>query len=313
MSVVLFYLVYRLFYKGITWADLSTPLLECLKSKRIFVLLAAILLMPLNWIFESKKWQISLSTVHEISLFESIKSVLMGVALGIITPAKIGEYGGRIINLPSKYRKAGGWSTLLCSLIQNAFNMLGGLLGILISLLTLDITLSQKVMLYSVISLLLVMLILSVLFFKKIPLLIDKVPIARKWTSKLIDNVFFDSLDQTSIRKIVLYSGLRYVTYIVQFWLVIRAFDATFDTWQVFTGLMIIYALQTILPLTPLMHFTIRGGIAIFVLGAYVSSEGVLTLSSYLLWIINLMIPALLGCYYLYRIHPSQLPWKKKD
>ncbi len=56
-----------------------------------------ILLVFVNWGFESKKWQVLLQTIQPVSFFTAYKSVLSGITLSLNMPNRIGEYGGRIL------------------------------------------------------------------------------------------------------------------------------------------------------------------------------------------------------------------------
>ena len=75
--------------------------------------------MPLNWLIESQKWRFSLRSIFKLSLKDAFSFVFQGIAFGIITSARVGEYGGRIAYLPPEYRTAGTLSTFMCSLSQN--------------------------------------------------------------------------------------------------------------------------------------------------------------------------------------------------
>ena len=60
------------------------------------------ILSPLNSITEAKKWQISITDIiPNIPLISALKMVYVGATAGLITPSKIGEYGGRLVGIPS--------------------------------------------------------------------------------------------------------------------------------------------------------------------------------------------------------------------
>ena len=59
-----------------------------------------VLLFLLNYLMEAIKWQNLLASWSPISIFKSYKSVLIGQAFAFFTPARSGDYVGRILLLP---------------------------------------------------------------------------------------------------------------------------------------------------------------------------------------------------------------------
>jgi hypothetical protein len=61
--------------------------------------IALLVLMVLNWTLESWKWRTLLQHIEPISIAQAFKSVLTGLALGMLLPSGTGDVAGRIINL----------------------------------------------------------------------------------------------------------------------------------------------------------------------------------------------------------------------
>ena len=51
----------------------------------------------LNWILEIIKWKILVNTIQHISFLEAAKQSLSSHTLSLITPFKLGEYGGKAL------------------------------------------------------------------------------------------------------------------------------------------------------------------------------------------------------------------------
>jgi uncharacterized membrane protein YbhN (UPF0104 family) len=64
--------------------------------------IALLVLMVLNWTLESWKWRTLLQHIEPISIAQAFKSVLTGLALGMLLPSGTGDVAGRIINLKRK-------------------------------------------------------------------------------------------------------------------------------------------------------------------------------------------------------------------
>ena len=91
------------------------------------LLFTILILMPLNWYLEGKKWQLLMSPFVKIGWLQSIKIVLAGIATGIFTPGRIGEFAGRAITSDKDQKQEVITATLLGSIAQNFWNIAGGL------------------------------------------------------------------------------------------------------------------------------------------------------------------------------------------
>lgn len=72
----------------------GTQLLQKVVSPDLWLLLFALLLMPLNWLLEAWKWQLILKP-DQVSLAQALRGTLAGLSLGMITPWRSGELPGR--------------------------------------------------------------------------------------------------------------------------------------------------------------------------------------------------------------------------
>ncbi len=69
----------------------------------IFVGLAFLLIF-LNWGIEAWKWWYLARKIEAVSFVRAFRSVMVGLTLGFITPNRVGDYAGRILELRSKKR-----------------------------------------------------------------------------------------------------------------------------------------------------------------------------------------------------------------
>ena len=95
----------------------------------------AVVLMPVCWLFEAAKWRMLMGPVLKMNLREALRAVLGGISISLFTPNRIGEYGGRVLFVPSKYNWWAVIATLVGSFAQNLVNIAIGLAGVMIFLL----------------------------------------------------------------------------------------------------------------------------------------------------------------------------------
>ena len=97
-------------------------------------------------------------------------------------------------------------------------------------------------------------------------------------------------------------SFLRYLVYTLQFIILMRIllvnanlFDLLFTVWLIFWAMAIV-------PTIAIAEIGIRGETALFFLAPLSTNHFGIVSSSLLLWLINLIIPALIGCLFVFRM-----------
>jgi len=122
LGVVLVWLFYQQLQTG------NNSSLEAFERKDTFYLYLgmAVVLMPLNWVLESVKWTYLLPEVAKMSWKNGVMQVLKGITLGIITPGRLGDYGGRLIHMEKPHHMHALAATFAGSLAQNIIQFLTG-------------------------------------------------------------------------------------------------------------------------------------------------------------------------------------------
>ena len=70
-----------------------------------------------------------------------------------------------------------------------------------------------------------------------------------------------------------------------------------------YAGIATIYLLQTIVPLPAIAGLLVRGSLAVFVWSSFGANEISSLAASFVLWIINLILPALIGTFSLFSVN----------
>ena len=133
--------------------------------------------------------------------------------------------------------------------------------------------------------------------YMQLPWLVGKlvrISFIKKWIPSQLESQTNRLTFEANIR-IVIFSLLRYAVYAAQYILILLAFGIEIQPIQYLAGVALIFAIQSLLPLTPLLQFTIRGSIAVFVFASITQQEASLVLSSYAMWLLNLLVPAIFG------------------
>ncbi|UOQ50916.1 lysylphosphatidylglycerol synthase transmembrane domain-containing protein [Hymenobacter cellulosivorans] len=97
--------------------------------------LAALALVPVNWGLEAWKWWRLARHLEPVSYGRCFRAVLVGLTLGFVTPNRVGDYAGRIIELKSRRLDALG-AVFLGRYCQLVATVVAGTVGLLYFLLT---------------------------------------------------------------------------------------------------------------------------------------------------------------------------------
>lgn len=255
-------------------------------------LVCVFLLLIFNVYCEAKKWQIAIDPVHNMGIKKALDSVLFGNTLGIFTPAKTGEYGGRMLYLDRGEHVDGALANLHCSLAQNSINLLAGSMCFGLNdrfntLINNNLTLGIVTF-----SLLLTLIMLIVYFnLEKFGEYISGLSGMRK---------FFIKGNQDSLRsqhkwKVLQWSVLRYGVYGLQYILICHMFEFDLKMGILISGIGVIFLIQSLLILPPLMSIIARGETAVLIWSLFAVSIDKILMAAGTLWIINVLLPAVAG------------------
>lgn len=269
------------------------------------LVLVVLLLVPLNWGLEAEKWRRLVSPLERLRFGQAFAATLSGITLGLFTPNRIGEYGGRIWYLSPGRRMAavplslmGSWAQLLVT------GILGALCGVLFYYrFTRDLawpSIHQPLAWLLAIGLLSLLALGAYLWFPR------WIPHLRHWTLwKRLPKSFrpplglLEMLSPALLGQAFALSGARYVVFAAQYLILLRVFDLPLGMGQGFVALGTLFLMQSILPSLSAFEWLKRGKLALLVFGVFIPESAHAELSilaaSTGLWAINLVLPALLG------------------
>lgn len=269
-----------------------------LKEANIAIIGIVILLGVVNIFLQYSKWRLTCVEVLEVKNNSKVfRSLFYGFSAGIITPLRIGEYFGRGI----EFRDKSLVQVTVATLIDKFFPLIMvASLGSISSLFF--IYLYYDVSIYIVLSLfiliftffyLLIILLLSNKFWDSV--LFSKLNSSTRLKPFLDKLRIFESLDRTYFFKMLSISFLFYTCFLIQYALLVAAFSNHFDFVHYLWAANLIMFTKTIIPPVSLGELGIREGASVYFLTQMGETASVAFNSSILLFIINLLIPALIG------------------
>jgi hypothetical protein len=130
-----------------------------------------------------------------------------------------------------------------------------------------------------------------------------KIPHIYKLKRFFKDIVVLKNYDTKTLSKALGFAFLRYLIYTFQYLLLLYFFGINVTLIEGLSGIATIFILQTSIPLPPLLGLVVRSEIAILVWGIFSNNELSILAATFVLWVLNLIVPALLGAIFIVNIN----------
>ncbi|HYM95474.1 MAG TPA: lysylphosphatidylglycerol synthase domain-containing protein [Chitinophagaceae bacterium] len=269
---------------------------ESLNSPMIFNLIAVIMLMFVNWGIEAIKWRLAVKKIQPVAFFKAFKAVLSGVSFSVSTPNRVGEYLGRVLYMDEGNRLKTISTTIVSSISQLIITMLVGCggLALLLPKIKAGGMISSpwtEVLFYGVMAATLVLL----LFYFRLSWFIkwvDRLPGSTKY-SYLVKAI--EDFNGLLLLQLLSLSALRFIVFIIQYYLLFRLFDVQVLWWQGFWAVSVSFLVMAIIPTFAIAELGLRGKVSLKLLGMFSANELGITLAAGTIWFINLVVPAIIG------------------
>lgn len=253
--------------------------------EEVWAFILCICLVPVNWFFEWRKWQVSLSEIPQ--KFEKnahFQAFAAGMVTGFFTPSMLGNFIGRMSFFDRAEKMKVVYLTQYGNLAQFTATMIFGVLACV----TLeDSFLIQRLQFLSI-PFVIAVAIGSVLVYLSLDKFIRKVP----WINSKLGAEGDSSLSVPFKIELLALSCLRHTIFTVQFSLLFIAFGASID-WSTILLIWQIYLIVTLIPSLFFGKILIRDSIAWFMLSPMGFEIHQVFSTTLWIWILNLLIPAL--------------------
>ena len=257
----------------------------------IFLILAAS-----NWFFEVLKWKTLVSEIQQISFIIALKQSLASLTVSLTTPNRIGEYGAKAYFFEKEKRK----SVLLLNFYHNTIQMLVtvffGSIGLVMIFKEYDIPIDASKLIIVILTLG-VLLILGIVFKKQ--QLIFK--------GLTFSSVFlrFKNMSTSVKVKVFFYSTIRYIIFCFLFYNLLQFFGVSISISQAAPLIFSMYLLVSVVPTIFIFDVVVRGGVSVWLFSLAGISELPVLSTVFSMWILNFVIPSVIGGYYLLTYKPE--------
>lgn len=256
----------------------------------ILYVLTITLLMPINWLLETVKWHVLVMKIHPQKFKTTLADVLAGVSTSILTPNRIGNFIGRTTQLPKEYKTKAIIATIHSNVAQFNASIIFGTIGLLL------LGFSNSMVDESAVQFSAYFVIALGTIIYLYPKILDFDPLSRLYSEQMKNGIAHIQNEAVSTKLgILLLSMLRYLVFLLQFYLLLKLFGAHGMLPVLIPAIALVYLITTIIPSFLFGKLFVREASALFVLEAYGVEPGIILLAVFFLWILNLAIPSLIG------------------
>ncbi|MCC9137499.1 lysylphosphatidylglycerol synthase domain-containing protein [Pontibacter silvestris] len=297
------YLLYQTVFTApdtfLTWGDI---LQDALKSPVGYLFIISAALIPINWGFEALKWKLLGQKIEPISFPRAYRSVMVGLTLGFITPNRLGDYAGRVLELKSRQRLEAIGAIFIGRFCQLVATVLVGGLALLYFLLRFYWNSFPAISL-SVAFLLLVLNVIFLLLLFNARAMVAFVA-AIKLLKPFVQYLeVMGSYTSAEIMQLLLLSIGRYFVFLVQFVLLLILYKVQLHPLEYVCGVSGTFFLKSVVPsvslvsdlgvreLSAMYFFSLLGQARLQVLSASLS-----------LWLLNIAVPSAVGLIFVLRL-----------
>lgn len=273
-----------------------------------------VLLLFVNYLLESIKWQFFIGKLEKVSLINALKAVLTGVSISMFMPNRVGDYMGRVFILKRANRIKAILATILATMSQLITTLLFGSIATLVSFPKyMDMNVQMNVWIYTGLWAVVILGDFTIVFFYlnfgAFSVVLKRISGKGYKKIKKYADVFslYRSADMLYVLLIAI---LRYLVFSFQFFLLLHIFKIEIGYVDAMIMISLVYLAMAIIPTIALTEIGVRGSVSIFIFSYYFNAIGNIEINQELgvasastaLWIFNLVIPAIAGAIFVFSL-----------
>ncbi len=252
--------------------------------------------MVLNWGTEGIKWKIATQNIIQITYYQAIRSVLVGLFSSLFTPRVIGDFLGRLFSTPAKDKAALTGALLVSGLAQTFISVLLGIFSLPFIYKNTDIYIELEILFVSSLSFFLLLFVL-IYYRKKITLFLSK---KTRFIRSFLSSI--NSYSKKTFGLLLFWSLFRHFIFTFQFILIVQLIDYNTPILALLPYVLLIYLTKSIVPsINFLTDLGVRELSSVFFLGLVGVHFSTALTAGMFIWIINIFIPSLVGGIVLWR------------
>lgn len=304
IAALLGWAIYRQVFAKQQVEELWAALVKDFVYPNLLWLVAVILLAPLNMALEAMKWRQLIRDFSNLNFWQSFKAVLAGTSIAIITPNRVGEYGGRVLFV----EEGQGWKAVIATMVGSLAQLLALLSVGLVGGVYFSLKFLHPAPYLILVSISLGAAFLGLLFFTYFNIdvmvpLAKRIPYIDRFKKQLRHLTVLRHYHRKELGRALGFAFLRYFVYSTQYYLLLQFYGVPAPWLLGMAGIATIFLVQASVPLPPAMGLLARGEIALFVWGFFTQDHVDILAATFSLFVINIAVPALLGLVFIVQVN----------
>ena len=294
LLLVSVFVIYKLFYAYKINTLFKTFDLHKDVGNLNYVILTSIFML-FNYGLEAVKWRWLISRFEPKTFSTAIKAVFSGITFNIITPNQMGDFAGRVIHLDTMNKWRGSLVTAIGHFAQVIVTLFFGICSFAyFGKAYFDFAYWLPLGFLFVLALIFVYLRLNWIYqsVKHWP-----------WVNKLEKYVnVFESFNEWQLLYILGLSFIRYLVYLTQYYFLLQFFKVEISFIPAAACIIGTFCVQSVVPSFLLLEIGLRGASALAFFTLFSSNQEGILLAAYSLWIVNMLLPSILGMYFIFKV-----------
>lgn len=270
-------------------------------SAQVGWLVAALALLPLNLAAQGAVWYLLLRlALPDVGLRPAVGALMSGFALGLVTPAHAGEFVGRAYYLPGVDR----WEVSVLVFTHRMLEMAACIdVGAVALVYYVGAHAPEPLVFWQGLSYAGAALAVILTVLALLPGLTHRLLTAVLRRETLRQRVaFFTRIGSVHAAALLATAFAGYLIFTTQFFFLLRAFEPEAPLQAGYLGIALVYFVKYLVPAVTFLDLGIREGAAVYFLGDLGFESAVAFNASFLLFCINLVLPAALGLPFVLRL-----------
>ncbi|MFO0358141.1 MAG: lysylphosphatidylglycerol synthase domain-containing protein [Sphingobacteriaceae bacterium] len=256
----------------------------------VFIFISFIL-FPVNWAIESYKWKLITAQTQEISFKTAMRSVYAGICIGNLAPGRATEFLAKIHFFKAENKLTVTVLHFVNGMFQLSITIFFGVLSLFIR----SVTSNEPSSLLHVASITLSIIVMLVFI-----LILFNINRFVGWMYKRFNRDNYEELKPIVWSKKLLiqlfgFSIIRFWVFTFQFVLLLFIFKTEANYIHLFASIFIYFLFTTIIPMFSVIEAAVRTAIALIVFSDLGISNSGLAIVAILLWLINIVLPSVVG------------------
>ena len=248
-------------------------------------------LMFVNWGLEALKWKLLIAPLENITFLTAFKSVFAGVTVSIFMPNRVGEFAGRIFFLEKAGKVEAMLKIFVGAIAQFSITFCVGIIAMFaVPYFSNSSYADDHFQIAFIVQIIAALIALGAVLF----IVLNRL---RPGFSAKLQSYFnaVSGISRKELAIIFILSFIRYCVFLFQYYLVMQAFGIRIDFGQAWLLIAILFLITSAIPSFALTEVVTRGAVAASVFELYCADTNPVIAASFVVWIINLAIPAVAG------------------